>query len=298
MFRSESVSGVVCRILTAEAKLISPLSHRGFSSPCFLRGQSLQEWSDAPISSPPNFSGFLDPTQDDRDATLYSRRARPLPLSPSYYSRQPQFNESILNLRALFREYQRLPVLPPSKVGRVAWKSLQDYNRTVGEPVKASDYNRCIEIVKRLYQIHPALMPPAVKEALDEFKRNLNPHLNIPRLLRIDRFGRAVGVGKRKTSVARAWVVEGTGEIIVNGKTIGNMFARIHDRESASWALRATNRIDKYNIWASVNGGGTTGQAEALTLAIAKGLLAHEPALKSALRRGTTEVSLGPGAEN
>ncbi|OAA71594.1 37S ribosomal protein S9 [Cordyceps fumosorosea ARSEF 2679] len=84
---------------------------------------------------------------------------------------------------------------------------------------------------------------------------------------------------------ARAFVVEGTGEVLVNGKTLGEAFGRVHDRESAIWALLATGRLDKYNVWALVEGGGTTGQAEAMTMAVAKGLLAHEPALKPALRK-------------
>lgn len=50
--------------------------------------------------------------------------------------------------------------------------------------------------------------------------------------------------------------------------------------------MKATDRIGKYNVWALVEGGGTTGQAEALTLAVGKALLGHEPALKPALRRG------------
>ena len=80
--------------------------------------------------------------------------------------------------------------------------------------------------------------------------------------------------------------MEGTGEVLVNGKTLAEAFGKVHDRESAIWALKATERVDKYNVWALVEGGGTTGQAEALTLAIAKALLAHEPLLKPALRRG------------
>ena len=81
----------------------------------------------------------------------------------------------------------------------------------------------------------------------------------------------------------RSLVVEG---IKQGGKTLAEAFGRIHDRESAIWALKATDRMDKYNVWALVSGGGTTGQAEALTLAVGKALLAHEPGLKPALRRG------------
>jgi small subunit ribosomal protein S9 len=156
----------------------------------------------------------------------------------------------------------------------------------VGEVVRASRYQKIVRVLQRLNQIHPALMPAEVKNTLEHYKRDINPSLNQARPIKVDSFGRALGVGRRKASTARAWVVEGTGEVLVNGKTLSELFGRVHDRESAIWALKATERIDKYNVWALVDGGGTTGQAEALTLAVAKALLAHEPLLKPALRRG------------
>ncbi|KAL1842055.1 hypothetical protein VTJ49DRAFT_6125 [Mycothermus thermophilus] len=137
----------------------------------------------------------------------------------------------------------------------------------------------------RLHLIHPDLKPPAVTNALRYFKRDVQGFLNAPKPITIDKFGRALGVGRRKASVAHAWVVEGDGQVLINGKTLVDYFGRVHDRESAVWALHATDRIDKYNVWARVTGGGTTGQAEALKLAVAKALMAHEPALKPALRR-------------
>lgn len=213
--------------------------------------------------------------------------ARPVPASPSYFSRQPNFNDSSLRLQTLFRKYGHLPLVPADQVERVAWRSLRDYRHNSGEEIKAPQYNKCITIVKHLNKIHPSLKPAGLADALSEFKREVNPFDNVAKQLTIDRFGRAVGVGRRKTSVARAWVVEGTGEMLVNGKSLSEMFGRVHDRESATWALRATNRMDKYNVWALADGGGTTGQAEALTLAVAKALVAHEPALKTALRKGT-----------
>lgn len=102
----------------------------------------------------------------------------------------------------------------------------------------------------------------------------------------VDEWGRARGVGRRKTSSAVAWLVEGEGEVLVNGKSLTQFFGRLHHRESAVWALKATQRLDKYNLFGLVQGGGSTGQAEALTLAVAKALMVHEPALKPALRRG------------
>jgi len=101
----------------------------------------------------------------------------------------------------------------------------------------------------------------------------------------LDVFGRVHGLGRRKTSVANVWVLEGDGRVLVNGKPLAEVFDRVHDRESAVWPLLSTGRMGKYNVWAIVSGGGKTGQAEALTLGLARALLVHEPALKPALRR-------------
>jgi small subunit ribosomal protein S9 len=156
----------------------------------------------------------------------------------------------------------------------------------VGETVRASKYQKIVRVLQRLNQIHPSLMPPEVTVALNYYRRDVNPMLNHAKPITIDRFGRALATGRRKASTARAWVVPGTGEVLINGKSLVETFGRVHDRESAIWALKATERTAKYNVWALVEGGGTTGQAEALTLAVAKALLAHEPLLKPALRRG------------
>lgn len=159
------------------------------------------------------------------------------------------------------------------------------------EPVKATRYGRIVEVLQRLNYIHPSLMPEEVSEALKRFMRDVQPFLNVPKPVLVDEYGRARGVGRRKSSHAVAFLVEGEGEVLINGKTLTQAFGRIHDRESAIWALKATDRIDKYNVWAVVKGGGTTGQAEALTLAVSKALMVHEPALKPALRRGESYCS-------
>ena len=221
---------------------------------------------------------------DEEEKTFF---ARLIPASPSYFTAQPAFTDDLLALQDLVRKYSTLPVVKPGEAPRVAWRSLVEYRNMVGESVKASKYHKIVEVLRRLNQIHPSLMPGDVTAALNEYKRDVNPFQNVAKIAPVDEYGRAAGHGRRKTSSATAWVVEGTGEVLVNGKTLAEAFGRIHDRESAIWALKATDRIDKYNVWARVGGGGTTGQAEAMTLAVGKALLAHEPALKPALRRGT-----------
>lgn len=130
------------------------------------------------------------------------------------------------------------------------------------------------------------MRPPELVNTLDAFKRDVDPFENVPKPGLIDADGRAYGIGRRKSSSAKVCLVQGEGEVLVNGKSIIKAFGRIHDRESALWALKATDRIDKYNVWALASGGGTTGQAEAITLGLAKALMVHEPDLKPALRRG------------
>ncbi|KAL2676716.1 hypothetical protein Neosp_010480 [[Neocosmospora] mangrovei] len=213
------------------------------------------------------------------------RHARTIPSTASYFSREPQFNEMYIRVARLLTKYHHLPTLPPSEAPLTAWVKLPEMRSKLGERVKASHYAKVTRVAKRLNLIEPTLIPEEVKVALEDFKRDINPFKNVPHPVSVDQFGRAVGVGKRKESTARAWVVEGTGEVLINGKTLSQAFGRVHDRESAIWALQATERLDKYNVWALVEGGGTTGQAEALTLAVAKALIVHEPALKTALRK-------------
>ena len=212
--------------------------------------------------------------------------ARIVPASPSYFTGRPQFTDNFLSLQNLLRKYQTLPTVEPGLAPRVAWKTAVQYRMLVGEPVRAARYTLVLRILKRLNQIHPQLMPPELKDAMQIYKRDIDPYANVPTPGVIDEFGRSYGIGRRKSSSAKVYLVQGNGEVLINGKSINNIFGRIHDRESALWALKATARIDKYNVWALVSGGGTTGQAEAITLATAKALMVHEPMLKPALRRG------------
>jgi len=145
--------------------------------------------------------------------------------------------------------------------------------------------------LNQLNKIHPAFCPDEVRLTIEGFERPNIDRVSQAKPGKIDQQGRSIGVGRRKEASARVWLVEGTGEVLINGKSIIQALPRIHDRESALWALSITDRVDKYNVFALVKGGGSTGQAESITLALAKALLVHEPALKPALRRGKRDVS-------
>jgi small subunit ribosomal protein S9 len=90
--------------------------------------------------------------------------------------------------------------------------------------------------------------------------------------------------GRRKTSVARMYAVKGTGEITVNGKDFKDYFPTEILRYKVTQALVIAKSVDKYNITATIDGGGMTGQAEALRLAIAKAMITVDDSLRAAFK--------------
>lgn len=163
---------------------------------------------------------------------------------------------------------------------------LSQYRSTIGETIAASKYSRVLLLLNRLNRIHPKLRPAGLNKILDSYIRPGSAEIQKAKPGTIDEFGRSRAVGRRKEASATVQLVEGDGQVLVNGRKLLEVFPRVHDRESALWALKVTERMDKYNVFALVQGGGTTGQAESVTLALAKALLVHEPALKPVLRRG------------
>ena len=93
------------------------------------------------------------------------------------------------------------------------------------------------------------------------------------------------GTGRRKKSIARVRLVEGTGVITVNGKSIDEYFGTEVLKTIVRQPLTATNTLAKYDVIAKVVGGGFTGQAGAIRHGIARALnaanLEYRPALKS-----------------
>ncbi len=91
-------------------------------------------------------------------------------------------------------------------------------------------------------------------------------------------------VGRRKTSVARVRVKPGSGNITVNKKPLDEYFDREALKVAVKQPLVVADSLGGYDIWASIDGGGTSGQAGALRHGIARALLKLEPDTKKGLR--------------
>ncbi len=89
-----------------------------------------------------------------------------------------------------------------------------------------------------------------------------------------------IGTGRRKTSIARVRLTPGTGKRTVNGRDLDQYFARLALTRIAVQPLVSSNTADKYDLSANVRGGGTTGQAGAICLGVARALLRIDATLR------------------
>jgi small subunit ribosomal protein S9 len=90
--------------------------------------------------------------------------------------------------------------------------------------------------------------------------------------------------GRRRTAVASAKLTSGRGDVTVNGRSFEDYFNTTTQRTLALQPLLVTDNHKKYDVSASTRGGGLTGQAGALSLAISRALVSLNPELKSVLR--------------
>ena len=91
--------------------------------------------------------------------------------------------------------------------------------------------------------------------------------------------------GRRKEAVARAITRAGSGKIVVNGRPIEAYFTTATQRMVVTEALRVVEREESFDIHANIFGGGVTGQAGALRMAIARSLIELNPEMRPALKK-------------
>jgi small subunit ribosomal protein S9 len=91
--------------------------------------------------------------------------------------------------------------------------------------------------------------------------------------------------GRRKESVARVRFHDGSGAVVLNGRPLEDYFPTMASRMRVMEPLQLTNTNGRYDISATLEGGGTTGQVDALRLGIARGLIALEPELRPVLKK-------------
>ena len=95
---------------------------------------------------------------------------------------------------------------------------------------------------------------------------------------------KVLATGKRKTSVARVHLKDGSGKIVINGKDLSDYFPRVLYRQQIIAPLEAVGELKKFDIKAKVEGGGLTGQAGAVSLGVARALVLYDEEYRASLR--------------
>ncbi|KAF9993172.1 37S ribosomal protein S9, mitochondrial [Entomortierella chlamydospora] len=230
--------------------------------------------------SPPNVtSAQVPPTSGYESLSGFQLK----PASPSYFTTNPVYNELIVNLDYTYSQYR--PVTKPSKTAqRPNWLNKDALTVAVGvDALKTSQYRLIISKLNQLATLTPR--PSAIEAIFSQFSKSEEQLSQKAKPRIVDHLGRALATGRRKEASASVYVVEGDGKVLINGQDSSQYFKKSQDRDSVLKPFKATNLLGKYNVWALVKGGGTTGQAEAISLGVAKALLTHSPELKPTLRK-------------
>jgi small subunit ribosomal protein S9 len=94
------------------------------------------------------------------------------------------------------------------------------------------------------------------------------------------------GIGRRKESTARVRLMSGTGRFIVNEKPIEDYFTRLGDKELIFSVIESVGEAPaQYDVVVIVDGGGVTGQTNAVQMGLARAILLMKPDAKSVLRQ-------------
>jgi small subunit ribosomal protein S9 len=121
-----------------------------------------------------------------------------------------------------------------------------------------------------------------LKEKIIEIKEALEPA--VVREAKVDAQGRAYATGKRKNAIARVWIKKGTGKVTINDRDGRTYLSREILFNIARAPFGAVKSSNKFDVIATMNGGGLSGQAGALSNGIAKALVAFDPETHKSLR--------------
>jgi small subunit ribosomal protein S9 len=95
---------------------------------------------------------------------------------------------------------------------------------------------------------------------------------------------RTYSTGRRKTAVARVWLEPGDGKFTVNERDDASYFARATASMVVRQPFEATDTLGKYDVWATVRGGGVSSQAGAIRHGITRALMKANPELRAKLK--------------
>ncbi|MDX2082791.1 MAG: 30S ribosomal protein S9 [Rickettsiales bacterium] len=129
-------------------------------------------------------------------------------------------------------------------------------------------------------------MPAIIKEKIIAVNETNEDATVSTKVKKVDALGKAYATGKRKNAAARVWIKKGSGKITVNDRDAKTYFGREILFNIIRFPFGATKTENKFDVIATISGGGLSGQAGALAHGISKALVAFEPQHHKALKAG------------
>ncbi|KAI9349451.1 ribosomal protein S9/S16-domain-containing protein [Zopfochytrium polystomum] len=204
----------------------------------------------------------------------------------AYFTGNPKFYNLTIRLNELIRKHN-LPFRPLSPVDQKKqatgrWMKQEEMQQEKQMKLSEKAYRSLIRKFNVLTRVREK--DPEVRQLLLRFEApQATGGRSATASSALDEYGRSLTRGSRKTARAHCWMVEGDGQIYVNGIPMSEYFKQFEDKERIVKPLEATGKLGKYNVWAIVAGGGPSGQAGAVAVAIARGIAAHDRSQWSAL---------------
>ncbi|CAH3178110.1 unnamed protein product [Porites lobata] len=161
----------------------------------------------------------------------------------------------------------------PSRQPRMRWIGKPELERKINEKLTDKEYDVVLHRLKKLAS-HPnaELATPFLLRFLEvipiQGMRAVEKTLNEK--------GEAVGIGHRKRAIAEVMVTKGSGNVTINNAPLTQYFVKVEDRKQVMYPFLTVDAVGEYDVECGVIGGGTTGQAGAIRLAISRALLNFE----------------------
>lgn len=103
--------------------------------------------------------------------------------------------------------------------------------------------------------------------------------------LKVDKKNAFYSTGRRKTAVARVWVMPGSGKILINRRELDNYFGRATSKMVVRQPLELTETVGRYDIFVNVSGGGLSGQAAAIRHGVTRSLMKINGSFRPGLKK-------------
>ncbi|KAJ3107997.1 Aspartokinase [Phlyctochytrium planicorne] len=239
---------------------------------------------------------FNSSNEESPSPGIFNAPLGALPKRPddiAYFTGNPKYFRFLTQLNEMIRRHQ-LPFQDPSVYQSIKslpkWMSADELRDVKQFKITERMYLDFIHKLNVLFTVQAN--DPAVSALLSDFVKPGETLTGKKQTAaELDEFGRSYTRGSRKTAVAQCWMVEGDGQVYVNGVKMAEYFPQISDCQKILLPFEATESFGKYNVWAIASGGGISGQAQAVAVAVARGLVVHDPVLEDKLSTlGLTKI--------